>query len=723
MLSVFKSTRQRFYLIAVLLILVFALGYLELTIFLSRLSTSSERERASTAITREIQEIQGAFWELRFWEKEIQAQIHPDAEQQFGDTLQGLKLRIQSFDPQQFGEKVAENIRDISALLAQYEDLFDQLTQFQTEQRLIRTQLDSNYQVLSSTILMGKEPDLLKPLLNLNRFLGSYLQNRGDSEHKALMMVFKFLSAKLSQSQTMDDRIASYIKKFDDLIQQDFQTEHAIRKINQHFDTISLDLMNVLAGTSHIVAQLEREAVQTGIHVRRTINFWSILSTCVGVVLVLLTLYILGRTIVRPIRQLSDVVMNVKAGDPAARFSSRARDEIAELGFAFNDLLDTVNRHRNHLEDLVRARTNELTTKNEELTAAHQELTQTLEDLQRTQKQLIDSEKMAALGQLVANVAHEINSPLGAIQSSITHIANVLRQTVHELPETLCSLPESCQTAFFHLLARAAHKDMTLSTREQRQQKLALRESLQQTAKIEGRTRKIAEILVNMGIFDDIDPFLPILRHPEKMRILTVANGLANLQQSTHTIQTASERAAKVVFALKTYARYDNSGEKISAAVTDGLETVLTLYHNKIKHGVEVIRDYADIPPISCYPDELNQVWTNLIHNALQAMEYRGTLRLETGRQNQHILVKITDSGPGIPDEQKDHIFHPFFTTKPSGEGSGLGLDICRKIIEKHQGTIDVTSQPGRTTFSVLLPIEEDSPLPDTQAQEDTVHP
>jgi two-component system, NtrC family, sensor kinase len=118
-----------------------------------------------------------------------------------------------------------------------------------------------------------------------------------------------------------------------------------------------------------------------------------------------------------------------------------------------------------------------------------------------------------------------------------------------------------------------------------------------------------------------------------------------------------------------------------------------------------VQRNFAELPPILCYPDELNQVWTNLIHNALQAMEYRGTLKIDVAQAANQIVISLTDSGKGIPPEDMPKIFDPFFTTKPAGEGSGLGLDIVQKIVKKHQGSITVDSIPGKTTFTVSLPI------------------
>jgi signal transduction histidine kinase len=128
-----------------------------------------------------------------------------------------------------------------------------------------------------------------------------------------------------------------------------------------------------------------------------------------------------------------------------------------------------------------------------------------------------------------------------------------------------------------------------------------------------------------------------------------------------------------------------------------------------VMHGMqgdELLKHiHAELPLIFCYPDNLNQVWTNLINNALQAMKNKGTLQIDVSVQNHYAVVSITDSGPGIPDDIKPKIFEPFFTTKPAGDGCGLGLDIVKNIIDKHDGKITVTTKPGKTTFNVYLPI------------------
>lgn len=314
------------------------------------------------------------------------------------------------------------------------------------------------------------------------------------------------------------------------------------------------------------------------------------------------------------------------------------------------------------------------------------------------------SEKMVALGQLIAGVAHEINTPLGAIRSGITNITRFLTQTLEQLPAFFQLLSKERQHDFFILLQKTSEQEFHLSSKEKRQYRRTLIHQLEKQGIFES-AEAMADTLVEMGIYQDIEAFLPLLKDTNGPTILNIAYMLTTLQQSTKTITMASGRATKTVQALKNFARYDNTGQKVNAHITEGIETVLTLYYNQFKQGIEIIRNYSELPLILCYPDELNQVWTNLVQNALQAMENKGTLQIEVAMQNDEAVISMTDTGCGIPEDIQPKIFESFFTTKPAGEGSGLGLDIVKKIIDKHEGKITVTSAPGKTTFSVYLPI------------------
>jgi len=328
-------------------------------------------------------------------------------------------------------------------------------------------------------------------------------------------------------------------------------------------------------------------------------------------------------------------------------------------------------------------------------------------ELRLSQRQLVLSDRMAALGQLVAGVAHEINTPVGVIRASVGNIESSLTGTLTQLPELLRSMPPEHMQAFIKLLDRARAARQTLTAREQRSLRRKLSERLHEHGI--DNADAVADTLADMadtGIVESLDELVGLLRHDDG-RALEAAYQLASLQRNSDSISTAVERASKVVFALKKFAHHDHEGKRSAADIIDGLETVLTLYQNNLKQGVEVVRDFAELPEVSCYPDELNQVWTNLLHNALQAMDNKGRLEIRARRDGGRIVVTVADDGPGIPEAILDRIFEPFFTTKAAGEGSGLGLDICQRIVDRHDGTMAVDSRPGRTVFTVSIPLEE----------------
>jgi signal transduction histidine kinase len=393
---------------------------------------------------------------------------------------------------------------------------------------------------------------------------------------------------------------------------------------------------------------------------------------------------LIARAIARPVRKFIRMTEEIANGNSTIRVPVNSRDEVGQLGRALNQMAEQL-AERGVLNQQV------------------QELQQTLHDLQKNQAKLIQTEKMAALGQLIAGIAHEINTPLGAIQASIGNINSYLEQSLTELPPLLQSLSSDRLTNFFTLLDWAKQPKEMLSSREERQ----LKRSLKQTLSEQGiqSADALADTLSKMGINHTLDPLLPLLQDPDAHGILETAYHLSAIQNNSQNIRLAVERAARIVYALKTYVRQDVSNVPVSASVAAGIDTVLTLYQNHIKRGIEVIKNYGTVKEILCYPEGLFQVWSNLIGNAIQAMNYQGQLEIAILEKDGHIMVEIADSGCGIPPEIKKQIFEPFFTTKPEGEGSGLGLSIVSKIVDKHRGKIEVESQPGNTVFRVWLPL------------------
>lgn len=353
-------------------------------------------------------------------------------------------------------------------------------------------------------------------------------------------------------------------------------------------------------------------------------------------------------------------------------------------------LVETLKTSEQRLEQRVEQRTGELQ--------------QSLHDLRSTQSQLIQSEKMASLGQLVANVAHEINTPIAAVKSSGESITSALER-VKATSVEYEALDSATRALFARLMAHASVRHTVLSSREERQQ---VRETTRQLelAGIEQAQAK-ARMLVQLNAQTVAADFLPLLAHPHASLLLQRAESMAEIFAGTANINMAVSRVSKIVFALKSFARIDKSGTMVKAKLHEGLDTVLTIYQNQFKQGVELVQHYEELPALLCLPDELCQVWINLIHNALQAMNNQGTLTVNIRRAGEEAIVSIGDTGCGIPEEIREHIFEAFFTTKAIGEGSGIGLDIVRLIVEKHHGRIDVQTAVGAgSTFSVYLPLK-----------------
>ena len=350
------------------------------------------------------------------------------------------------------------------------------------------------------------------------------------------------------------------------------------------------------------------------------------------------------------------------------------------------------------LEERVLQRTTELQRSN-------QALETTMSDLRAAQSQLVLSEKMASLGQLVSNIAHEINTPIGAVRSSGQTIQETVQDLILNLPELLARLDNTTQNLFVALISHTQGTDYVFNSREER----ALTRNLVSDMKdlqLEDVSFK-ARVMVNLRANAQIHQYLHLLQHAQSRSILNAANNIATVLHSSANIIAAVDKVSKVVFALKSYSRSDQAGLYVDVHLKEGLETILTIYQNHFKADMQLVRQYEDQPKVYCFPDEINQVWTNLVYNALQAMTFKGCLTLGLRTEGAYAVVQVSDTGPGIPEENRERIFEAFFTTKPAGEGSGLGLDIVKRVVEKHKGHITLQTELGvGTTFSVFLPLD-----------------
>jgi signal transduction histidine kinase len=281
-----------------------------------------------------------------------------------------------------------------------------------------------------------------------------------------------------------------------------------------------------------------------------------------------------------------------------------------------------------------------------ELKKTNIELNALLENLKKTQAQLVDAEKMASLGQLTAGIAHEINNPINFVSGNI----NPLLRDIDDMIQIL------------------------------------------------NRYDKVVEDK-NLE-----EQFKEIKRLKEEVDYRFLISEIKSLIEG---IREGAVRTTEIVKGLRNFSRLDETEFKLSD-IHEGLDSTLLILTNKLKKNIEVIKDYGNIPRIYCYPGQLNQVFMNILNNAIQAIHLEGKIWIKTSMDENYVFISIRDSGVGMSPEMQKRVFEPFFTTKEVGKGTGLGLSITYGIIEKHNGKISVISKVGKgSEFIISLPIRQ----------------
>jgi signal transduction histidine kinase len=365
---------------------------------------------------------------------------------------------------------------------------------------------------------------------------------------------------------------------------------------------------------------------------------------------------------------------------------------------------------RKRAEDALRQSEQALRESTEELKRKNDELEETLNQLDEAHNQLMIQEKMASLGKLSAGMAHELNNPAAAAQRGAAQLQATFSkwQGVQLRMGKLC-LDEKLTAKVMELdevATERARKPAELNALIRSDREAALEEWLLERdidASVE-----VVPALVSLGYdLGELEALASVFDRSQLPVVIDWLSFKYSIYSLVSEIGLGTSRIVELVKALKTYTYMDRAPVQ-SVDVREGLDNTLIILHNKLKRGVTVVREYADdLPVIQAYASELNQVWTNVIDNAIDAMGGKGKLVVRTRREDDWVVVEIEDDGPGIPKDIQTKIFDPFFTTKGPGDGTGLGLNISRNlIVKKHQGQISVISQPGRTCFAVRLPID-----------------
>lgn len=395
-----------------------------------------------------------------------------------------------------------------------------------------------------------------------------------------------------------------------------------------------------------------------------------------------------GREVLLAVRQSGEVIGEMSLIEAAPRnATARART---------NSLLIAITQEQ--LEQLL----------NNSPSAARAMLHTFISRLRATDIMLRHSEKMAQLGTMTAGIAHELNNPAAAARRGAEQLRSaVSRLQTTQLVLSKLGLDQEHRQILLDLdqMARqAALQPSDLDSLGRSDREFELETWLSEHGLENGW--EIAPSLVSLGYepegMEDLANKFSQQRFPAVLEWLCAVYTIYSLLEE---IDRGAGRISEIVKSLKVYVYLDQAPVQ-SVDIHEGLDNTLIMLRSKLKGGINVQREYADhLPKIQAYGSELNQVWTNLIDNAVDAMDNKGEIILRTRQEDQWVVVEVEDTGPGIPAEIRSKIYDPFFTTKPPGKGTGLGLNITFNIIQKHMGEIKVFSQPGKTLFQVWLPL------------------
>jgi signal transduction histidine kinase len=348
-----------------------------------------------------------------------------------------------------------------------------------------------------------------------------------------------------------------------------------------------------------------------------------------------------------------------------------------------------------------------------ELVQKMPELTQRLvglmsDRIRETTRMEQQRDRLASLGKLSAGLAHELNNPASAAKRAASQLRDSLKRiknASHELGRRPLSPAQKSEIekleASFLQNDAPPPDSLTISDLEDQIDSLLRshgQSDLWQLAADLARKDIKPEALESL--------FAAVEADTARAALVRIAASV-EITNLLNEIESSTSRISDLVRAIKEYTYMDQAPVQ-NVDIVKSLETTLTILNHKLKHGVVVTRDYQRIPLlVNSFGSQLNQVWTNIIDNAIDAMGGTGELRVRAYREDACVVVEIADNGPGISPEIKSHIFEPFFTTKGVGEGTGLGLDTVQRIVKKHRGTIQVNSKPGDTRFQVWLPLAE----------------
>lgn len=396
-----------------------------------------------------------------------------------------------------------------------------------------------------------------------------------------------------------------------------------------------------------------------------------------------------GKNVLLAVRKSGDVIGEMSLLEQAPRFASgRARTDSSLLAISHEQLDELLNNSPSAAKSLLFTITSRLRS---------------------TELMLRQSEKMAQLGTLTAGIAHELNNPAAAAQRGTSQLNAGISQ-LQEAQLNLSSL-ELSQRSWAELsemnrtLKEKAAHPVVIDSLDRSDREFEIEDWLD--AHNVPDAWEYASTLVDLGLSDEELADLAAEFSPDQLvEVIAWLGASFSVYSLLEEINQGSERISEIVKSLKSYVYLDQAPVQ-EVDIREGLDNTLIMLRHKLKEGISVQREYTEgLPKIQAYGSELNQVWTNIIDNSIDAMDGHGEIIIRTSLNGDWVIVELEDNGPGIPEDIQEKIFSPFFTTKAVGKGTGLGLNISYNIVQKHQGEIKVFSKPGKTRFQISLPID-----------------
>ena len=741
-----RTINRKFYFFALVLAAIFSLSYLQIALFLEMQDQIEIKSKEIILLQGGMHHLQSLFFEMRFWDKSVLGDRHPEAQSRFGERLENIRGEMAGMLGKDLDPLMRKGLTECGRILNQYEAEFSTEVQLKTEERLSRTRMESAFQLLLSMVLAlgDTHTSLLPSLFSMNQFQSAFLSNHRDSEYQALLLVADSLEIRLAKTGKLDDRFKDHLLSYRDIVKREMDLNLEWLEVSNQFDNTSSLLSEQFSTTTSKVESLLKAQLQAGQDSRQALRRNFTISTVLGICCLLFAIYFISRLIISPVNRISEVIRKVSGGDLNARLivGRKGRDEIVLMGQALNSMLDALEK--NH-QNLILYK-NELEKKLKTLAFRESELLAEISERKKLEQE------RALLAEAVEQASESVmvTDPEGIVQyvnPAFQKLSGVeLRNVVGKRIEGFESLnPEmDILQAVRDALIKGNAWNGKVSYRTREEQLITFEAIVSPIKDSHGNIVNCVAIGRDVSREEELNERL---RQAQKMESIgTMAGGIAHdfnnilasilgftemvlnripedseIRDDLTQVMTSGQRASELVKQILTFSRRSvPKWEPLDIGLV--IKDVLKLLRASIPATVEIHQEINSSATIMGDATQLHQVVMNLCVNANQSMGSSGgvldirmfSMEMDEEMAKQYpdlqagpyVCLRVSDTGQGMAPGVMSRIFEPYFTTKEKGKGTGLGLSLVHGIVKGHGGAITVSSEAGKgATFNVYLPV------------------